>query len=220
MVQFQINRSSSTCHTKQSRGFSLIELLVVIAIIASLAVSALPAFQNITSASNLSSASLQVTADFTLARQLAISRSQVVEVRLYQSSDDKNYRMMAVVIPDTDRSSPPKERLTKVRYLPGQVIFDSRAAFSSLLQSSGNGTDSPYAGVEASTNVPSAVKKLPYLAISFRPDGSSDVDPSPSTPWTLSLRDKNATSTSDRPANNFITLRLDPVVGRWQSFQP
>src|SRR5579862_795239 len=68
-------------------GFTLIELLLVIAIIGMLMTLVVPAVNSISGGSQLTQAAQMVGSELELARQRALSRNRMVEVRFYQYGD-------------------------------------------------------------------------------------------------------------------------------------
>lgn len=219
--RFKKSHPQTLPHRKSS-GFTLVELLVVITVIGTLAALSAPAFRSVTESTHLTSAAGILADHLNLARQTAITRNLPVEFRLYQVGSGANapYRMVAVVIPDGGDTVP--EWVSTPKLLPGSMIVDTANAnaFSSIL-TPGSASQAPYSrSAEDGPEVPAAARNLPFIAFTFRPDGSTDLNPDPTEPWTLSVRSERATPAGDRPANNFITLLLDPVLGRVRPFQP
>ncbi|MCX6960183.1 MAG: prepilin-type N-terminal cleavage/methylation domain-containing protein [Verrucomicrobia bacterium] len=82
---------------KKSAGFSLTELLVVIAILGTLAVLAVPAFNQIGGAGGLASAGNQVANMVNLARSQALARNSMTALVLATDSTlEQAYRAVAV----------------------------------------------------------------------------------------------------------------------------
>ena len=76
--------------TTSRKAFSLVELLIVILIIGIIAGFAVPAVQGMLKGSQLSQASSQLVDTMALARQTALSKNKVVEVRLYRFADSES----------------------------------------------------------------------------------------------------------------------------------
>ncbi len=205
-----------------ARGFTLVELLIVIVVIGALAALTAPAFRSLTESSTLTSAAGLIGDQLNIARQTAITRNLPVEFRIYQvgTGPDARYRMIASVIPTGGNTVP--EWVTPPKLLPGSMIIDTANAnlFSTVL-TPGTSSQAPLArSAESGPAIPIAARGLPYIVFTFRPDGSTDLNPEPTHPWTLSIRSERAPSLADRPSYNFITLLLDPVLGRVRPFQP
>lgn len=204
------------------RGFTIIELIVVILVIGLFAAMTVPAFRSMTESSTLTSAAGMLADQLNLARQTAITRNLPVEFRIYQVGTGPNapYRMIGSAIVGSGQGG--TEWVTLPKPLPGSIIIDTanNHEFSSLLRP-GAGNQAPFARpAETGAGVPAAVRNRPYIAFTFRPDGSTDLNPDPPNPWTFSVRAERSMPVGDRPAYNFVTLLLDPVLGRVRSFRP
>ncbi len=76
--------------TNTSRhAFSLVELLIVVLIIGIIAGFAIPSVQGMLRSSQLNQASAMLTDSMALARQTAISKNRMVEVRFYRFADNE-----------------------------------------------------------------------------------------------------------------------------------
>lgn len=213
------------------RAFTLVELLVVMAIVGALAVAVVPAMRGISGSVNLTSAAGQIRDSLVLARQTAIARNAPVEVRIYSIAEaaggTSEFRLLAAVRPDPadPAGRPPLEWIDKMRTLPGGVVIDDAARntqFSTLLVVNGASGEAPLERTELASGVPVMLRGKTYRVFTFRPDGTTDLSPSPANPWTLSLRQRRdqAGGASSQPGYNFITLVIDPVLGRVRTFQP
>jgi uncharacterized protein (TIGR02596 family) len=214
---------------KHRNAFTLIELLVVVAIIGTLAVAIVPGIRGVSESYSLTSAADQVASAMNLARQTAIARNRPVEVRLYEMpatavSGSPSYRLLAALIPDP--SNPANDEwVAKLTPLPNGIIFDDGTQnneFSTLIAEATTATDAvPRKVSGASSGVPAMVRNRNYISFTIRSDGSTDLDPASTDPWTLSLRvERDQSGDSSRPSNNFVTLLLDPVLGRLKVFRP
>lgn len=216
---------------KQKRAFTLIELLVVAAIIAVLAVAVVPSIRGISTSYSLTSAADQVAGLFNLARQTAVAKNRPVQIRIYKMpastpGGQDEYRLIGAVM--VDPTDPAKDTwVDKLRLLPSGVIFDDGSRdddYSSLIALAGTANDSVPRKIPAvSSGVPPLVRGRPYIFFTIRPDGSTDLELASNQAWTLSLRshrDTGEDSTTPRPANNFVTLMVDPVLGTIKAFRP
>lgn len=213
-------------------AFTLIELLVVLGIIGILAAAIIPAMRGISESYSLTSAADQVASTLSLARQTAITRNRPVEVRIYElpsaiNPTQRSYRLIGAIIPDP--SNPARDEwIARLRPLPQGVTFDNGSRnneFSTIIANAGTAADDvPRRVGGVASGVPAVVKGADYVKFTIRPDGSTDLDPSGtagSDPWTLSLRvERDTSGGSSRPSNNFVTLLLDPVLGRSKVFRP
>jgi uncharacterized protein (TIGR02596 family) len=214
---------------KSTRAFTLIELLVVVAIIGTLAVAIVPGIRGVSESYSLTSAADQVASAMNLARQTAIARNRPVEVRVYEVPSSvvgqpASYRLLVALIPNTADPAA-SEWIGKPRLLPTGIIFDdgsNNAQFSTLIANASNASGAiPAKNNGTTTGVPPLVRGLKYISFNIRSDGGTDLDPASTDPWTLSLRvERDQSGDSSRPSNNFVTLLLDPVLGRLKVFRP
>lgn len=203
----------------RSRAFSLVELLVVMALIGVLATLAIPAIGSIQRASALSSAENELTSILTLARQTAIAQNQEVEVRLIRFKDpaepgsEERLGAFQLFTYNTDGQAIAVSRLKK---LPSQILIDSGTTLSTLADPSlkkgwGAETKPPVSGVGTSYEA---------WSFRFRPDGSANVPPFPSTPWFLTLHDVRDGDNLAKPPANYVTLVMDAVNGNITTWRP
>ncbi len=212
------------------RGFTLIELLLVMAIITMIASLTVPAMRGILDGLNIAGAGDTVGAELALARQSAVSRNLPVEVRFYKdgTGNPGEYRSMSLVIPPSSTSAGNRvDRLTSLKSLPTGVGFDLTEPKFSTILSGATAADptnpdqlGPISDTEP-TDAPKQVAGKEYVAFTFRPDGTTNLDATTGNSWCLTVRKINdATGNSDRPANNFISIVVDPLSGKTLSFQP
>lgn len=190
------------------RGFSLLELLVVVAIIGIMAAGIAALGGGAAEGQKLEAAGEMVRGELSRASARAAARNHPVEIRVYTPAGSAH--LVAVV----DVSDPEAPRFEGApSKLPWPVVFDTNTTFSSLL---GTGTR---AGTEAS-DAPASIRGLPYKAFTVSPHGRTDLAPD-APAWTLTLRSQTATGAdADRPASNFSTVVIDPVLGSVRVFRP
>ncbi len=201
------------------RGFTLLELLVVIAIIIILAALSIPAFNSIGKASSLSGSGQAFAGALELARQTAVSQNRPVEVRLYKLPDYKDaatatpavYRAMQAFLVD-DASTNAVGRMVK---LTAPVIISDTVATSSLM----NDTNLPeQSGAAAGFPLPDVGANYKYRAFHFKPDGGTDLPMD--AQWFLTIVSQNDPKVSNGLPKNYLTLQIDPMMGRTKTFQP
>ncbi|MEA3210001.1 MAG: hypothetical protein QOE70_3058 [Chthoniobacter sp.] len=211
------------------RAFSLIELLVVIVIISILVGLMVPAVLTMGRAQSLSSGAAAVVDQLTFARQTALARNRVVEVRFYRRRENPEmpddpvinpvrFRALRTVI--YDQKVQTWSPLSTMQSLPTNVVIMEEQAFSTLMF--------PYEDL-----VPSRVwqeetisgynEKLKYQFIRFKPSGSTDLPPDGTTDadkWFLTVKLANDPIVEKKPAYNYVTAMVEPVSGRVRTFRP
>ncbi len=199
-----------------SRGFSLIEMLLVLVIIGIVAALVVPAADTVIRGMRLTQATQTVMDQLAIARQAAIGKNRIVEVRFYQFADPEtpsstvSFRAMQSLEMINSRGLAP---LNNVIFLPVSTIMDAAPTLSSLLDPSArtlcSGTDS----------LPRVGTNYHYIAVRFRPDGSTDLLPT-GGPWFLTIHAEVSGDSLSRPPANFSTVEIDPVNGDLKVFRP
>lgn len=197
-------------------AFSLIELLVVMGVIAVLAALIAPAFQTIGSANALTSSGATVVGNFVTARNLALSRTESLELRFIELPEADGERLAYRAL-QLYRMDPP-EPIGPVAQLPTGMIIVG-----------GGGEGGTYSTITSSANPNSGDMQVrgvtrKYRAVRFRPNGSTTLNAvgagNGSDRWFLSLKQENAPPGDGRPATNFITVVVDPITGLATSYRP
>ena len=225
---------------RSQRAFTLVEMLVVLGIILLLAVAIVPALHGTLDSVNLTGAGDNVAAQFSLARQTAMSRNLPVELRIYKRDNGNGlaWNTLAAVIPALVSGKAADEWIGTPSALSGSVVIDpgtstqSASPFSTLLVTTGNAAPTasspnptaPWTATEAST-APSNLANLTYVGFRFQPDGSTDLPAQNASgtplPWCVSLRNINAKGQGGAaPATNYTALVIDPATGRTLAFRP
>jgi uncharacterized protein (TIGR02596 family) len=198
----------------QPKGMSLLELLVVIGIMGLLVAVTLPSLSGTQNSLKIHNATSAVTDQLRLARQLAVARSKPITVVVFQTQPAEGMRWAGIQLAgenvmnlysDDDEASVGLVVAGRPVVLPAPMQFHGNAANSSLLSLPNN----PRL-VGLSPSVYSA------KAFTFFPDGSTSLDPT--RVWTLTIAAESEEGKS--VPDNFASIIVDPVSGRFRTYQP
>lgn len=212
-------------------GFSLIELLFVISIMAILAALVAPSVNTILRPSQLTQASHLICDQLSLARQIALSRNLITEVRFYQFADATaageqvsnpgtgKYRAMQTFQIQESGSA---VALSKVQRLPSTVMIDSGATLSTLIGSAQASPNVPTStnGDALNTSIAQAGKKYNAASFRFLPSGATNLSPLASPQWFLTLHSLKDGDSLASPPPNFFTIQIDACNGHLKTFRP
>lgn len=174
-------------------------------------------------ASELGNAGDQVLTSLSQARQTAISRNRIVEVRLYKYSDpskdqepaDGRFRSMQLFPIDPLGPSGTPAPLGGMLHFAGSTYIASNAQLSSLVDPVARPTVTG-----AALGQPIPPYGLAYQAATFRfyPDGSTDLPID--RPWFLTLVPDITLDTITTPPENFVTIVIQPTTGKAKLHRP
>jgi uncharacterized protein (TIGR02596 family) len=208
-------------------GFSLVEMIIVIAIIALIATFITPAAASLLKGSQLGQAGLMVNDQLALARQTALSKNRLIEVRFYRCGDPEipgenvtnaangKYRGMQLFQIEEDGSANP---IAEAIRLPVAMIMDSSSVFSTIL----NQTARPVGKSPTAPAIPRVGDIYDYSFFRFRPNGSTDLlDPAnPTAPWFVTIHALTDGDARNVAPPNFYTIQIDAFNGNIRTFRP
>jgi uncharacterized protein (TIGR02596 family) len=229
-------------HSRLKRAFSLVELLVVVAVIGIVATFAVPAVQGMLKGSSLTSAASAMVDQMSLARQHALSKNRIVEMRFYRFADPE--------MPGEKVQDPSTGHFRGLQFFEmaesGILVPASKMAmFPDTIIMNPSETLSNYLGEDAATRLvtmssvdPKVDPELPrgvrhkyeYMAFRFFPDGTTSLSPTgtPGRPsqggrWFVTVHaisDLGRTNGNTQPPPNFFTWMIDPVAGSSKILRP
>ena len=201
-------------------GFTLIEMLLVIAIMSILMVLSFNSIHNLVGSTDLSTSAVTVVDALNMARQRALSMNHPVEVRFYKvppktgsapSGSPTAYRALGIY--EINENGP--RLMQKLVYLANSAEFSNSASFGTLL------SFTPLASADLS--IGGSTLTCDYHCFQFLPDGTTNLDLQPasaSDTWHVMIFNSNHPPTSSTPPANYVSIQLDPVSGRTETFQP
>jgi uncharacterized protein (TIGR02596 family) len=229
-----------------ARAFSLIELLIVIAIIGIIAGFAVPVLHSVLRGSALSQSGSMLSDFMSQARQQALTRNRMIEVRLYRFADPE--------MPGEKASDPATgcfrglqsfERsdagfwvpVTQLVRLPDSMMMNPGERLSTLI-----GEDYSTRAVTSSkvqsdranhVELPRGVGlNYEYVPFRFLPGGGTDLPPlgkagrnSAGGLWHITLHaisdlPKTNPPASDKAPPDYISWMVDPVSGTGKTYRP
>ena len=181
-----------------SRGFSILELLVVIAILAILMVMTVPSMGSLLDTNNVTRAGQMINDQIAMARQLASTRGQSVQVRFYKP-DGTNFTAMQVM-----GGAGYSNALSKPALFPDN--FALNAGMSPMLTALTYTTNSGTASIRGKVNADASF---------FLIRASGAVEPDLGTNNYITVA-----NTRRNPPVNYATIQVDPDSARTSIYRP
>lgn len=199
-----------------SWAFSLPELLAVLAILAVLMGLVVPALNQSLKASRMTTAGQAVMDELNLARQNAVSRNSIVEVRFYKLPEHGKpiaaprtvYRGLQSFFTKEDGTAIP---LGNPLFFPAPVIISSGSSASALLASPAL----PEKSGESAPPIGEIGNAYDYRSIHFASNGSAAISTSENH-FTLVLQDDKKLE----DGANYFTIQINPITGMVRRFRP
>lgn len=215
----------SSAYPPRKYAFTLIELLVVIGIILILMAFTVPAANRVVRGSALTQGAQMLRDQLSLARQVALTKNNPVEVRLYKFADpdapgerEEGGEFRALQTFEILASGTAIAQ-SKVQELPTSIIIDSGSTLSTL---AGPTRDkqwvAPADPKDPKVKIPRVGTDYECRAFRFTSDGSTDLTPTDG--WFLTLHNFTDGDDLSTPPANFVTLQVDPVNGDIREFRP
>jgi len=192
------------------RGFTLVEILVVVMVIALLMMVGLNGFRKTWESQEIRASAMKLASDLALAAQLSVKLSRPVEVRFYKfmdpaiASPQPQFRAYQIVERDvkTNVATP----LYESQRFEGTTILSSYKKFSTLLF----GRSTPRSQKE---DPEIGLGEYEYVSVEFLPDGTTNLEPDVSEPWTLTLGPARWIDDPGVTPKDFQCLGIDPRSG-------
>lgn len=204
--------------SRQSRkGFTIIEMLVVVSIATLLMSVAANVATQVVEGNQLTQAGEMITDELRLARQTALARDRVVEVRFYKPSNANSFgeqpgvnAVQSFIFDDENSAATP---LKEIRTLPGAVKVSDDATLSTLIVPARLKSD--WKEGDTQLALPDTGTDYSVYRIRFLPDGNTDLDAQQN--WFLTLHNRREKQT---PPPNYVTIQVKAARGSVRTFRP
>jgi len=205
---------------RSSQAFSLLELLVVMAIVGALSAVAVGTFNQTLRGTRITSTAQAVSDAMSLARNTALARNVPVQLRFYKLPDidlpngaPTIYRGMQIFVCESRATN----ALTKPILFPQQIVISANAKKSSILQL----TETTPGGSD-----PAKLSGMTYTYIFMTFGANGIVQPASNAlltstnEWYVTLQAQRDLATDSSWPINYATVKINPVTGSTQIFQP
>lgn len=188
----------------QRRGYTLVEMIVVMALAVLLIALAANGMKSTWRSQQIYATASDLMQAFSTARSTAIRRNSPVQVRIYKFQDgdlttsDPQFRAYQItgVVPSAGGDQ--FFQITELKKFESTIVMSRFPAFSSI--------------VSSETKLPKG-DQYSYVAVEFRPDGSTNLEPDPAQPWTLTLLSDWGSDDQSRLPKDARTLVISPDTG-------
>jgi uncharacterized protein (TIGR02596 family) len=216
-------------HRAAGRAFTLIEVLVVVAMIALIVAAMAPMVFSSLVSTRLTSAGETLGGQLSLARQLAVSRNESVEVRFYEYEDPESpgakpaYRAIAIMsLRDRPGAAANglREQLTDTYFLPSGIVLGSSQSLSPMLASG---------SIPSTQDLEKVIKRANnarYKAFQINPDSSTNLTVlmggtyRPDITYFTVAEERVLTDDNGEIPKNFFVVQIDPDTARTSTYRP
>ena len=189
---------------RASPGFSLVEMLVVMAVAAILLGAAGNGLKSTWRSQQIFASAGNLMQAFSLAKSTAIRFNRPVQVRIYKFQDgditsaDPQFRAFQVTGVSPTASGDQFNQISELQKFESTIVMSRFPEFSSI--------------VSSETVLPSG-DNYSYVAVEFRPDGSTNLEPNPAKPWTITLLSDWGADDKTKLPKDARTLVISPDTG-------
>ena len=159
-------------------GFSLVEMLLVAAVVSILLGLAANGMKTTWRSQQVYASAASLMQAFSLAQSTAIRHNRPVQVRIYKFQDgditskDPQFRAFQVVGVNPSVSGDQFYLISELQKFESTIVMSRYSEYSSIV---------------AGETVLASEDSYSYVAIEFRPDGSTNLETNPALPWTITL---------------------------------
>ena len=170
--------ASPVFQRRLSPGFSLVEMLLVAAVITILLGLAGSGMKTTWRSQQIFASASNLMQAFSLAQSTAIRQNRPVQVRIYKFQDgditskDPQFRAFQIVGVNPAATGDQFYQVSELQKFESTIVMSKFPEYSSI--------------VASETVLPSG-DSYSYVAVEFRPDGSTNLETNPAQPWTITL---------------------------------
>ena len=189
-------------------GYTLVEMLAVVSIILALFAVASSGFKKTWESQELRASALQLSNDLVLASQTAVKLGKPVQVRFYKynaldvATEKPQFHAYQLLVRDplTNLTVP----LHELQRFESTTLMSAFARFSTIAAHP----------VKSQKHDPMISEgSYEYVAVEFRPNGRTNLDPSAPDPWTITLIPVTWADRVGETPKDFQTLSIEPGTG-------
>lgn len=185
-------------------GFSLVEMLLVMGVVAILLAAAGTGLKTTWRSQQIYASASNLMQAFSLAQSTAIRHNRPVQVRIYKFQDgditspDPQFRAFQVTGVNAAASGDQFYQISELQKFESTIVMSKFPEYSSI--------------VSSEAVLPSG-DSYSYVAVEFRPDGSTNLETNPAQPWTITLLSDWGSDDKTKLPKDARTLVISPDTG-------
>lgn len=186
------------------RGFSLVEMMLVMAIAAILLGLGATGLRTTWRSQQIYTSATNFMQACSLARSTAVRHNHPIQVRIYRFQDGDltgttpQYRAFQVVGVSPGADQDQFYAINELQKFEGTTVMSKFSQYSSIV---------------VGDTVLGTSETYSYVAIEFRPDGTTNLETNPAIPWTITLLNDWGSDKQDKLPKDARTMVISPDTG-------
>ena len=186
------------------RGFSLVEMMLVMTIVAILLALGATGLRTTWRSQQIYTSATNFMQACSLARSTAIRHNRPIQVRIYRFQDGDltgatpQYRAFQVVGVQPGADQDKFYAINELQKFEGTTVMSKFSEYSSIV---------------VGDTMLGASDTYSYVAVEFRPDGTTNLETNPGAPWTVTLLNDWGSDTQSRLPKDARTMVISPDTG-------